>query len=374
MKKSSALFGLVALSAFADPRPQMNLALRALEDLLPYVSREERFLDKKNEKEILEDLTQLQKTFGNLKHDQLLKNDLFAPSYAIIRQNISESLTAFKEGNKDYAHWRLGEITNQCLDCHTRLPESYTSKYQEKKLTLNPRKFDNLFDLGTAQLIVRDYPAAEKTFTTLIEDNIKKKNFMDTEEAFKGLLLIRTKTHPDIKKMLALTEKYAHDKALPMDLQEELGQWDVRLKEISKIAILQKPLRDDKDVKTLMTTFLEPVKEKDSVFLDNYDVYLLTSNGLLSRYLFNHPETELAPDISYWIGWSENALKREQFFSSGDLFLKQCIRKYPKSAVAKNCLKEYKDSVEFEFSGSAGTNIPADVKRELTELESLVSK
>lgn len=374
MKKSPVALGFLAITAFADPRPQMDLALKALDELLPFISREEKFLDKKNEKTILENLTRLQKTFGNLKHDQLLKNDLFAPSYILIKQNIAESLAAFKEGNKDYAHWRLGEITNQCLDCHTRIPENYKSQFQEKKLSLNPKKFDSLFDLGTAQLIVRDYKAADKTFSEVIEENIRKKNFMDTDEAFKNLLLIRTKTHPDTRKMLELTAKYSHEKSLPMDIQEELAQWEIRLKEIEKIKLLQSPLRDDKDVRSLITTFLEPVKEKDNVFLDNYDVYLLTSSGLLSRYLFTHPETAYAPDISYWIGWTEKALKRDQFLSSGDLFFKQCIKKYPKSDAAPKCFKEYKESMEFEFSGSAGTNIPADVKKELDELGELLKK
>ena len=51
MKKSPTFFGLLTLTALADPRPQMNLALTALSDLLPFLSREERFLDKKNENE-----------------------------------------------------------------------------------------------------------------------------------------------------------------------------------------------------------------------------------------------------------------------------------------------------------------------------------
>jgi hypothetical protein len=374
MTKYTFLLGFFVFSVLANPKPQMNVALRALEELLPFISREEKFLDKKNEKEIAASLSQLERTFGNLKHDQLLKNDLFAPSYAVIKQNISESNKAFREGNKDYAHWRLSEITHQCLDCHTRLPETFRSTFQEKKLTLNPAKFDSKFDLGMAQLIVRDYPAAEKSFMSVIEESMKTKNYMDTDEAFKNLLLIRTKIHPDFKKMLQVTGQYSHNKDLPMDIQEELSSWEKRLKEVEKIKILQGALKEDKDVKTLISTFLEPAKEKDDVFLDNYDVYLLTSSGLLSRYLFTHPQTELAPEISYWLGWTEKVLKRDEYFNSGDLFFKQCIRRYPKSPVAEKCFKELKESTEFEFSGSAGENIPADVKRELAELEGLLKK
>lgn len=374
MSKIFILLSLITMTAYADPRPQMNLALRALSDLLPFLAKEEKFLDKKNEKDISQNLMKLENTFSNLKHDQMIKNDLFAPSYALIKQNISESVKAFKEGNKDFAHWRLSEITNQCLDCHTRLPESYTSKFQEKKISLDPKSFESKFDLATAQFIVRDYQAAEKTYIEVIESNLKNKNFMDTSDAFKNILVIRTKVKPAFAKMLELSKKYSHNNILPMDIQEELGQWEIRLKEVQKNKILLSPLQDDKNVKNLIATFLEPVYKKDDVFFDNYDVFLLVSSGLLSRYLFSHPHTDMAPEISYWLGWSEKVLKRDKFNSSGDLFFKQCIRRYPKSTVAPKCFKELKENTEFEFSGSAGTNIPEDLKKELRDLEALILK
>lgn len=374
MSKFCLLFLLTSVAAFADPKPQMNQALRSLSDLLPYIAREDKFLDKKNEREIAASLTKLETAFASLKHDQMIKNDLFAPSYALIRQSLAESVKAFKEGNKQFVHWRLAEVTTQCLDCHTRLPESHASKFQEKKLALDPKRYDSLFDLGTAQLIVRDYPAAEKTFLQVIEADLKTKDFMDTADAFRNILLIRTKVRPSFTSMLELTAKYSRNKLLPIDLQEELDEWQGRLKEVQKIKLLQTPLKDDEAVKQLISTFLEPVQKKDDAFIENYDVYLLVSSGLLSRYLFAHPDTRLGPEISYWIGWNERVLKRTYFSNSSDLFFKQCIRRYPQSPVARKCFQELKENAEFEFTGSSGPDLPADVKKELAELEALITK
>lgn len=280
---------------------------------------------------------------------------------------------AFNDGNKGFAHWRLSEITNQCLDCHTRLPESYSSNFQEKKISLEPKRFQSTFDLGTAQFIVRDYEAAEKSFKTVIEDNINTKKFMDTIEAFRNVLIINTKIKPNVEKMLAFIKKHSHNKLLPMDIQEELGEWEMRLKEIQKIKLLQSPLQDDKSVRTLISTFLEPVKGKSDVFIENYDVYFFVSIGLLSRYLFTHPKSEMGAEISYWTGWSENLLKRAYMNSSGDLFFKQCILRYPKVPTAMKCLKELKESIESQFPGPGGLNTPA-VKKELADLEALITK
>ena len=110
------------------------------------------------------------------------------------------------------------------------------------------------------------------------------------------------------------------------------------------------------------------------LFDGSRDVDLLLASGLLSNYLFENPETRMAPDLSFWLGWSEIYLKRENFFGSGDRFLKQCIRKYPAHPMALQCFDVYKENVQFEFSGSAGTNIPADIEKELKQLESLIRK
>lgn len=372
MKKTTIFSVFITLTVFANPKPEMDLALRALENLLPFIAREERFKEAKNEADISDSLTQLEKTFGSIRHDKLLQNDLFAPSYQMIRENISEALRAFKDGNKDYAHWRMTEITNQCLDCHTRIPENYPSKFQKKKLTLNPKKFATPFDLGTAQFIVRDYAAAEKTFLSVIDADLSSKKFLDTEDAFRNVLTINTKVKPDFAKMHTLVQKYLKDKTLAMDIQEELRDWEVALRKIEKARSFSAPLETDRDVRGLIADYLEPVKTKDGTFLGTYDVYLLASSGLLSRYLFTHRDSPLAPEITYWIGWCEKVLKRDNFFSSGDLFFKQCIRRYPKSAIAPQCLSEWKDSMQFLFSGSGGVHFPSEFHKELKEFEGLM--
>ncbi len=48
--------------------------------------------------------------------------------------------------------------------------------------------------------------------------------------------------------------------------------------------------------------------------------------------------------------------------------------KYPKSARSKDCLEEYKESVEFDFSGSRGTAIPSEIKKELKDFSDLIEE
>lgn len=372
--KISAIFflSLFCLSAvLAGPILQMNLAFMALADLMPFLTERESFMEKKNEQIIQRKITDLQLAFKSARHDNLLKEDLFAPSYAVINESLSTSLEAFNKGKKDYAHWRLKEITSHCLDCHTRLPPSHTSSYQNGELTMDEKKFTSVYNLGLAQLIVRRYIDAKNNFTRSIQDQLITKDFREIMLPFKQILVIETKVLKDPKVPIAFFKLYAEKKELPEEVRSTLLAWVSQLNYWKGKEILKHGLKDDKALDLFIKKELTPLKTA-STLGDASDVDLLFASGLLSNFLFENPTSKKAPEISYWLGWVEKRLKREQFFGSGDLFLKQCVKRYPKHPMAKQCLEEYHESVEFEFSGSSGTHIPADVEKELNDLSLLI--
>jgi hypothetical protein len=372
-KKFLSLMLLTTTVLMAAPVLQMNHAFNALTELIPFLADKDKFMAKPNEKLIATKMGELEKAFKSAKHDSLLKQDLFYPSYQVINDNLSGSLKAFNAGKKDYAHWRLREVTSLCLDCHTRLPVEHTSSFQDGQYNLDHSKFDNAYNLGIAQLIVRRYSDARVSFTKSIEDKMLKKDIKDLIKPFKQLLVIETKVAKEPQKILTVLNHYLGKNNLPEDVRNSISNWVKRLEAWKGQKEKLAGLKDDKAVENLITKDLKPLK-KVNLSEGSYDVDLLITSGLLSNYLFENPNSKKAPEINYWLGWSEKHLKRENFFGSGDLFLKQCIRRYPSHPVAKDCLEEYTESVEFDFSGSAGTNIPAEVQAELKNLENLIKK
>jgi hypothetical protein len=373
MFKNSTLTLLIlfATPAFAGPVLQMDKAFIALSELIPFITDRDQFMEKKNEKIISSKISELQSAIITAKHDSLIKEDLFAPSYSLINENISGSREAFKNGNKDYARWRLKEITTLCLDCHTRLPASYASSFQNGEFTIDKSKFENIYNLGVAQLIVRRYTDAKDSFTRSIQDRIIKKEFGDIILPFKQILLIDGKVLKNPENLSTFLTEYSTNKALPEDVQRSIAGWLKRLNHWKGNKLLKVGLKTDKEVTRFIAKELAPLKGK-AFYGGEYDVDLLITSGLLSNYSFENPTSASAPEINFWLGWSEKYLKRENFFGSGDLFLKQCIKRYPTNPIAKKCLEEYKESVEFEFSGSSGTSIPKDVQKELDDLAKLI--
>lgn len=375
MNKLILIVTLLSISFYlhAGPILQMNKAFSALSDLVPFMTDRDAYMKKENEKQITGQLVELQKAFSAAKHNTIIKEDLFAPSYALINENIAVTLSSFKSGKKDFSHWQLKNTASLCIDCHTRMPPEHTSSFQNGENFVKESKFQNAYSLGIAQMIVRRYVDAKASFIRSIQESFIKKDFKNVILPFKQILLIETKVLKNPNHLIGYFTEYSNNNQLPPEIRATLRAWIQRVQHWQKNKLLNQELKSDADVWNFVKKVMLPLKNKP-LYDESYEVDLLVASGILSNYLFIHPETPVSSEITFWIGWTEKFLKREEFYGSGDLFLRQCLRKYYREPVAKRCLEEYQESVIFEFSGSSGTHIPKEVQKELDDFSDIIRK
>jgi hypothetical protein len=359
---------LVSSLSYAAPTQQMNEAFEALVRLLPFLINEKDFVDVKKQTEVTTSLRKLKGAFTKVRHQDLLKDDIFSPSYELVSESLTEASVAFEKGHKDYAFWRLKEVTSFCIDCHTRIPKEVTSSYQNSGLYLKKDLFQDTYNRGIASLIVRRYTDATAAFRQTIQEGIIKKDHSRTTQALKNLVIIDAKILRNLNNLETELISYSKKDLPPQDVTQ-IQEWLTEIKTIKKSKWFKVSYEDNQI--NLIFSELKGIRNSHKTIEKN-DIKILISSGLLSQHSFLNPRTASAPEINFWLGWSEKQLKRENFFSSGNNFFKQCIRKYPKSAIAKDCLAELKESIEFDFTGSAGTHIPKEVKNELVILENLM--
>lgn len=360
-----------SIKASSTPLLEMNKAFNSVTELSPFLRNESEYQNKKNQNIIQKNLKELDSAFQITGHDNLIKHDLFAPSYELISSNIKESYSSFEKDKKDYSFWILKETLTLCMDCHTRLPMSLTSSFQNGELTIDPHKIKDPYDLGMAYLIVRRFIDAKDNFTRSIQDRIIKKETTKILLPFHQILMIEIKVKKDPISMISIINDYLSKKHLPQTVENELKLWLVRLEIWKNEKAVSRQIQNEKELKEFIKRRLEPLKEEDS-FNDSLKVDLLLGTGIISQYFFENQNSPSAPEISYWLGWMEKRLKKENFLSTGSLYLKQCIKKYPRNPIAKDCLNEYIESVEFDFSGSGGMAIPSEIKKEIKDLTDLL--
>jgi hypothetical protein len=373
MKHLLFLLFFIYKVVYSTPILQMNKAFTSIFDLGPYLTDENRYLEDKNTKTIQKSLDDLEASFQSVGHDKLIKHDLFAPSYKLISENIKESTLSFKNRHKSYSFWILKETLTLCLDCHSRLPQNLTSSFQNGELYFNPNNIKDPYDLGMTYLVVRRFSDAQDYFIRSIQEKIIKKENNKILMPFQQLLMIELKVRKDPVKMISIIDDYIQKKHLPSQVENELKLWKQRLDIWKTDQSLTKGIDTEKELIEFIKRRLEILKEENS-FNDAFKVDLLLGSGIISEFYFENQNSPSAPEINYWLGWLEKRLKKENFLSTGSLYFKQCIKKYPKSARSKDCLEEYIESVEFDFSGSRGTAIPSEIKKELKDLSDLLEE
>jgi tetratricopeptide (TPR) repeat protein len=329
------------------------------------------FKNKKEKAELLKNLTDLSQFFKSAKHAELFQRPGFRPSLEAITNHLDETIMSVESDSFIFAQKRLNVIGALCVTCHSQLPESVSKNAFRDNIKEKRERFDSDFAYANYLYLVRRFDDSKKYFEKAINTALGTSTRSANQEVLASLrkiVSIDTKIKFNYEGARASIEKWEKDSRLSINDRKILKRWIDSLK-------LWKGF-DPSSIKS-MPSFIEknlsPLDmKKEIIFTGEEDVTLLISSGVLFNFLVENPDSALAPEILYWLSLAEHRMGQSYFFSLGDLYLKDCIRKYPSSPYAKKCYQEYADSIEAGYSGSSGTDIPAGEKRELNKLKSLL--
>lgn len=344
--------------------------------ILPYIySSDNKLSDLKNKKQkqaLINNLSDLSVFFKSARHAEFFQRPGFRPSLETINSHLEETIISVESDNYVFAQKRLNVIGALCVSCHTQLPESVSKKAFGKNVKKEGREqFDSDFSYANYLYLVRRFDDSKLYFEKSIDSALSKLNAQSNQEilfSLRKIISMDTKIKFDFDKASAFIAKWEKDSRLSANDKKMLQRWGSQLKNWKGF--------DPTTIKS-MPEFIEkhltPLDmKKEIIFTGEEDVSLLISSGVLLNFLVENPETTLAPEILYWLSLAEHRMSQTYFFSLGDLYLKDCIKKYPSSPYAKKCYQEYADSIEAGYSGSSGTDIPAEEKRELLKLKNLL--
>ncbi|MGZ3788384.1 MAG: hypothetical protein ACXVLQ_07655 [Bacteriovorax sp.] len=376
------VFGALSSDAFsieptqAQAKAVMGNVYDSYVKIIPYAystkNISDRLKNKKEKEELVKSLTDLSQFFKAAKHADFFQRPGFRPSLDTINNHLEETILSVEADNFVFAQKRLNVIGALCVTCHSQLPESVSKNAFGDNIKKEKREsFDSDFSYANYLYLVRRFDDAKNYFEKAIEAGLTKSDKYANQEvvsSMRKIISIDTKIKFDYEKAQAFIEKWKKDKRLSSSDKKMVNRWEATLKTWKGF--------DPSSIKSMpkfIEKYLSPLDlKKEIIFTGEEDITLLISSGVLLNFLVENPNTELAPEILYWLSLVEHRMSQTYFFSLGDLYLKDCIRKYPTSPYAKKCYQEYADSIEAGYSGSAGTDIPVEEKRELIKLKSLL--
>ena len=371
------VLALVAWSSIASTKTYMHKAFQSMMELSPYLIDEKKFTDPKSEEIIYSHLDNLTLAFKGVHNKKVMSNSNYSPSLKVMRNHIEETKLAFSTKQKYFARNRLNATRALCISCHAQI-KSKASQFVLSEMRNRAWSVGSEFEKAEMFYLLRDYPTAVRSYKAFIDKSLEETKKMKKisnrmviplhkiELSFKRVLYLYTRTFFKPEKAIEFFRPYKNEKEFPQLVRDNLASWIKSLNAWKK----DKKLQRMTTVGQIENSYLNSLATKIESNRD--DIALLVTSGRILNILKRKiGDSENAKGL-FWLGFADRKLDFNYYYSMADIYLTDCIEKYPKNPVAKRCLSEYKHAVKMGYTGSAGENIPEDLKIKIRKYEQLV--
>jgi len=368
------LLGCGTLNVWAKEKnswpEKMKKLQTTLQAVLADVSSDERFYDPKNFKRIEKNVLEFSKLAHEISRDTPISLDgdpivgMIAGEFSREAKNVAQTL---KWGQRPYARNVLRSMTQYCIACHTKNPNGP----QFAGLSQAPTFLkEGSLDRANYLTAVREFDQAYSGYLQIIEsEKSAPATSLNWEKAVRMSLAIsvRVKNDPDLS--LKVVAAVSGTKNAPLFIKEQASAWRIALEKWKK----EKPVA--KNEEALFNESLRLVQEAKD--LQKYpvdrsaDVLFLRASAIIHDQLALAPNGKRAAEAMYLAGTIYDVLGSAEIWDMSSLFYLGCIAKVPHTAMSRNCYRQYEEKIYFSYSGSSGTHLPPEVKKQLNELDLL---
>lgn len=356
----------------AEVKTYMDKMLMEIFTLKPFIVSEADFKDPKNSVAISASLKNMAELSDKVTHEDKIRKTGFAVPSQVLSHQFHEIEHIYRVGNKDYSLWMLRSTLSVCMSCHTQLPSTSTKFDLGNKNNFLAKAFDEAEFL----FIVRNFDKAIPLYDKVINsypDNGATAEQIDKSLSRKAYYFIRVKQN--LKDFVKSLEKNARNRSLPTDQRQRVASYIAKAKKMDgKDTFPQFTAQQTEELRAYAESQLKSELNGEFTYTPDRDVEYLVVSSVLYSFLDKNPDTAIKPDILYWLSYCERRFDQQAFYSLPELYLKQCVNDFPKSSAAPACFKEYKELITAAYTGSSGTHMPADVKKELKSMQNKISK
>jgi tetratricopeptide (TPR) repeat protein len=291
------------------------------------------------------------------------------PSLKVIASRLEtdakEALDAFRAGNLNYSRYKLGRVSRDCFQCHSRT--SGGPEFKDFNM--------NIHEAGLKPSELADIYAATRQFDRAIEvlqKSISSKEVAANERfeyqrSVRNLLALAVRVKQDPKMSMEIVDKVLANPSTPEYLKEDAGFWK------QSIAKWQKEeTRKQKPSLEKAKKLIAEGKSAQEYPLDGHsDVSYLRASAILHAYLDTTKGSAQLAEAMYHLGRSYEVLNDIGQWFLQDSYFESCIRTAPKTKIAERCYRRYELSQFMGYSGSAGMSLPEIEKERMKELKAL---
>lgn len=276
----------------------------------------------------------------------------------------------YAKGRYDEARFILHHMTENCIACHSNLPE--TRKPPNADTFFAKVAADALPPLERAQLQImgRRFEDALQTYETYFSRKESDPAMVPQLGAFSDYLRLSISVKSDFKRPQGILEQLVARPLTPLHIRQQLSQWLLTLKAFDAKNILQ-----NADVQTAKRILDEGrgqmafARDRDGL------IHYLTAEAILTRFIRGRSDRAREVGEAYYLLGTATALTEHSLWvPRSDFLLESAIRLAPAAPFAPKAYAVLEENMIAGYSGSSGTHVPNDVRLLLDELKRLIEQ
>lgn len=298
------------------------------------------------------------------------RSETYVVSYRFILEYLRETQRAIADKNLDYARSRLYGLGSICTSCHTqdtKLRTLFTGAGRER--------FPNDAAYAEFNFLTRNYDEAEKYFERDLRSGNTKTEY-DVIRPLQRLIVIYTQIKNQPGAGADVLSKFVDLPAHTDATRGELKGWIAGLRVLESRGADKVTAPAFAEIETRVRDILGPLDQPLSVIrvAPDQEIQRLWLSGILYHYLNRKPPTDEIPKLLYWLAVNDRVVGYSYYFSLADLYLKECVYNHAQHPYAQRCYAEFKEYVNFIYSGSGGTYIPPELTQEMRKMKEAITR
>jgi hypothetical protein len=359
-------------AAEPGPDPATRAAMReifsALSDILPICLSADRFASAGERDTVRAGLEKIAARADALaKHADSSQAD-FASRGEVLAADARHAAARFGSGRLVDARFVALQLTESCVGCHSRLPSDADAPFAAK--LVDDAKLAGLSPAERARLSIatRQFDKSLELYEGVLTSPPSGADYAARTPDLVEYLIVAVRVKRDPERAAKLLEKLEKRKETPPDIRREIGPWLARLSAEGKVVKETPTLAR---AKTLVESAkrARPYPYSKAGLIDD-----LLASSVLHRLLEDPLQTKGdRAETYYLLGLTDANVRSSPWLSEAGWYLASAIRTAPHTQTAVRAFEAYEDMTILEWTGSAGTEMPADVTRELDRLRALAA-
>lgn len=298
------------------------------------------------------------------------RSETYVVSYRFILEYLRETQRAIADKNLDYARSRLYGLGSICVSCHTQ-----DTKLRTLFTGAGRDRFPSDAAYAEFNFLTRNYDEAENYFERHLRSGNTKTEY-DVIQPLQRLIVIYTQIKNQPGAGADVLSKFVDLPAHTDATRGELKGWIAGLRVLETRGADKITAPAFAEIETRVRDILGPLDQPLPAIrvAPDQEIQRLWLSGILYHYLNRKPPADEIPKLLYWLAVNDRVVGYSYYFSLADLYLKECVYNHAQHPYAQRCYAEFKEYVNFIYSGSGGTYIPPELTQEMRKMKEAITR